>query len=275
MRFTVGQIPADPQVFHMVDDDGNARDLTAYSSLKAVMIKGDGGLVDPVGIIDPINPSLPDTVVLHWGTVTSPFPVAGTYQLQLQFKGPGNIDDYSATTTFIVDPVVGQLSIPTWCTAAEAGLITNKVMTEDNVVASQQIVETVTNRTPAASANIGKRDLIWLKRAVAYQAAWMLTQPDLFGRSAVQGVDQDGMRAMFSSKAAVYLAPLAIRAIKNLTWIKTKSLRVKTPFIDASLDGATNPLIDDSLWVWSPMPGMGGTADYSYPSWWPQTGWVS
>ncbi len=83
------------------------------------------------------------------------------------------------------------------------------------------------NRTESASAAISSRDLLSLKLATCYQAAWLPSQPDALTRVNVQSTTVDGESVRFGSEAQQNLAPLAIRALKNLSWKGSRTLRLR------------------------------------------------
>jgi hypothetical protein len=139
-----------------------------------------------------------------------------------------------------------------WGNPTDCANITGALVTDAQMAQAQNILDSVTNRTPAVSGSIAPRDLVWLKRALCYQAAWQLGQFDLFTRSDVDGVNQDGVTAKNNSRTANFLAPLAARTLKNVSWLKGKSLRMQTPFVDRS-GAATDPMIDDTIWNWQMM----------------------
>jgi hypothetical protein len=89
------------------------------------------------------------------------------------------------------------------------------------------------NRSQAASADISNRDLLSLKLATCYQAAWLPAQPDALTRVNVQSSTVDGESVKFSSDAQQNLAPSAIRALKNLSWKGSRTLVV--PGVDVPL----------------------------------------
>lgn len=82
------------------------------------------------------------------------------------------------------------------------------------------------NRSQAASASISNRDLLALKLATCYQAAWLPAQPDALTRVNVESSTVDGESVRFSSDAQQNLAPGAIRALKNLSWKGSRTLVV-------------------------------------------------
>jgi hypothetical protein len=129
-----------------------------------------------------------------------------------------------------VDPVAWTLAV------------TNQTVTAQQVMNAQQILNTWTNYTPEVSgANMQPQDLIWLRYALAYQTVWMAQQPGLLFRNAVNDVSQDGVAAHYPDEGAITLAPLARRSIKQLSWKKSRSLRVRTPFIDDQTPLSSDP----------------------------------
>lgn len=82
------------------------------------------------------------------------------------------------------------------------------------------------NRSEAASASISSRDLLALKLATCYQAAWLPAQPDALTRVNVESSTVDGESVRFRSAAQQNLAPLAQRALKNLSWKGSRTLVV-------------------------------------------------
>lgn len=128
-----------------------------------------------------------------------------------------------------------------WATATEVAEITGVTVTDAQLKAAQSVIELRIGRTETSpgglpSSWIHPRDLRWLKRAVAYQAAWMPAQPDYLTRSQTDGtVIQDGAHVNVT-KAGQYLAPLAIVALKKLSWRGTRSIHT-----ESTLSGTRGP----------------------------------
>lgn len=149
----------------------------------------------------------------------------------------------------------------TWATTAEVADITGVTVTEAQLIRAQHVIDIVSGRTYEIHALLVEenrtRDLYWLKLAVAYQAAWMLSQPDMFTRMNVTSVNQDTSQAQMGA-SALTLAPLARRALNRVSWKGTRSLQVQRP---GQITGpivlpAGSPVYDYD-WeepLWQPLP---------------------
>ena len=131
--------------------------------------------------------------------------------------------------------------------------MTGVTVTAAQLAQAQIVIDIFSGRTYAAEPRTGSRDKAWLKAAVAYQAAWMPTQPDLFGRldyTAVPG-------AAPVTGTGMVLAPMAKWALRRVSWLKSRSLHVRSPFLDGPGGFGANPLSEasDDAFAWSPMGG--------------------
>jgi hypothetical protein len=75
-------------------------------------------------------------------------------------------------------------------------------------------------------AAIGTRDQHWLKLAVAYQTAWLESQPDAFERIEVTEAGGATNRTMLTD-SSLQLAPFAKDALRRVSWLKSRSLHVR------------------------------------------------
>jgi hypothetical protein len=98
------------------------------------------------------------------------------------------------------------------------------------------------------------RDLEWLKRAVCHQAIWLAGQPGNAERTSATSVSQDGMSATLQDATAVVLAPRARRAVKNLSWMGTRSVRIEPP-VESTFEPWDTVDPPDS--AWTPLPAGG------------------
>lgn len=118
----------------------------------------------------------------------------------------------------------------TWATGADVVALTGAPADDVILAQAQALVELAIGRTEAmGTAEMTARDLDWLKKATAYQAAWIAGQPDLFTRMDVKSLAQDGMAATFNDGSLVY-APLTTRVLRNLSWRGTSRSVSVEPF---------------------------------------------
>lgn len=111
-----------------------------------------------------------------------------------------------------------------WATIEDVLNITGVdiTLTPEKLNAANSIVQLHTGVLDTATVHT--RDAEWLRQAVAWQAAWAAGQADLQQRSSATSVSQDGLSATLKDEAAVILAPAARRAIKNLSWMGSRSV---------------------------------------------------
>lgn len=155
-----------------------------------------------------------------------------------------------------------------WATTSEVGTYTGVTVTDSALAMAEADIEVYANRSPAASAGMGARDLRSLMLATCYQAAWRHQQVGVVGRQSVQTMSQDGMSVGYASEWQVTLAPMAARALKNLSWKSGRTQR--TPNVryprglgeyEASRGGALNPSFLDETFDansdWHDLEGWG------------------
>lgn len=111
-----------------------------------------------------------------------------------------------------------------WCTVSEAEAITGSSPTETNLSRAEEVIFLYTNVTVEASANLNFRDLRLLRNAVAYQAAWELRQPDLYGVTDVSSYSQDGESFVPANADALLLAPFARKCVEQLSWMRSRTV---------------------------------------------------
>lgn len=120
----------------------------------------------------------------------------------------------------------------TWCTVAEAAAITNETLTTGDLVAANQILEIWVGVTPDARDAIAKksaRNIRLLKKAEAFQAAWMKSKPALLERSDVDQVIQDSLQWAKSDQDSHVIAPLAKAAIQRLSFRGARTMMPLSP----------------------------------------------
>lgn len=152
----------------------------------------------------------------------------------------------------------------TWCTAADVLQLTGVTVDLPQVYIAnatlelhlgRTYVELVSNPDNGGKVKVGRRDIEWLRRACAYQCAWIAGQPDLFRRLDADAVPAGGGRPIVLKDRGLTLAPLARKALERVTWLRSRSLHVRSPFEDGL--GGINPNPDaesnDQYEPWSPL----------------------
>lgn len=139
-----------------------------------------------------------------------------------------------------------------WATAANVLAITGKTVTDSDALMASAVIDIYANRTEDASAGMSPRDLGWLMRACAFQAAWMPTQPGYLQRNSYAEITQDGMQIVYGKEWQVSLAPLAARALKNLSWKASRTQRLVSVRVPTGWSG--DPLLEeyDHRQNWTP-----------------------
>lgn len=133
--------------------------------------------------------------------------------------------------------------MPGWATAANVLNITGSTVTDEWAARASYIVETMTGRSPGDSPGVGTRDARQLGKATCYQAAWMLTQPDLFGRMDITQTGASSSSTTFVDTAMV-LAPLAKHALNACSWNQSHTIHVRNGMTRSCADE------DDEVDAW-------------------------
>lgn len=124
--------------------------------------------------------------------------------------------------------------------------VTGQTVTAQQVTLGQQVLNQFSNYTPESSGfNMNPNDLHLLRYAMAYQAVWQKSKPGLLQQGNYKQLSQDGLSVTLNGDEgvdrALMLAPLASRCLKQLSWQKSRSLRVRTPFIDDQTPLSSDP----------------------------------
>lgn len=118
-----------------------------------------------------------------------------------------------------------------WASVEEAASILGSLVqvpvSQADLDGAASIVEIYTGVTETTA--LGGRDSRLLKKAQAYQAAWMQAQVDLAGRSDATLVSQDGLQYSKGDQDMHVLAPLAKASIMRLSWMRTRTIDPLTP----------------------------------------------
>ncbi len=139
-----------------------------------------------------------------------------------------------------------------WATAANVLALTGKTVTDETVAEASAVIDIYANRTQEASGGMSPRDLGWLMRACSFQAAWMPSQPGFHQRNSYEETTQDGVQIVYGKEWQISLAPLAARALKNLSWKTSRTQRIVS--VRTPLGWTGDPLLEeyDHLQSWVP-----------------------
>lgn len=135
--------------------------------------------------------------------------------------------------------VAGDAPRSCWASVRDVAGLTGVVVTQQQLLQANAMVELRAGRTYLLSATrVGRGDTEWLRRAVAYQAAWLPGQPDAFQRMDLVQLSASG-RGGTLTPTAIGLAPLARWALGRVSWLRSRSVHVRSPFLDGT--GALSP----------------------------------
>lgn len=131
----------------------------------------------------------------------------------------------------VITTYLGQ---PCWCDIDQVSHMTGVVVTDLVMVRAQSLLELFTEiYADALPIYVTPRDYRHLQDALVYQAAWMAPRLDVFDAMDLSSVSQDGMSATFNAQPK-WIAPIAWRAIKQLSWFRTGRIRTEMDFQAAS-----------------------------------------
>lgn len=183
-------------------------------------------------------------IVIDWPTGESVLTKPGMYTIQASLVGLENREAVSPTA-FQVLPVTVEPKL--WASVADVKAITGKDVSEDVIYRAQAQVEVTTGLIAAMSylqgtvapvegaVAVSARDSHFLKMGVAYQAAWLDSQPDVYDRANITSIGQDGVSVQYADQGLI-LAPLSKKALNRLSWFGSRSIRTGSgPYSHASL----------------------------------------
>lgn len=146
--------------------------------------------------------------------------------------------------------------VDAWCSTEEVIAITGVTVTDVQLSQAQSSIEVFCNRIFTDAPRIRTRDLYWLGRAVAYQAAWEKNQYDLNARLDANQVQQDGIVASLNDRAMT-LGPRAKGALQRCSWMRSRTIHVRSPLESAGPYGNALSDASDDHQSWAPAGGLG------------------
>ncbi|MDQ0758700.1 hypothetical protein [Streptomyces canus] len=142
-----------------------------------------------------------------------------------------------------------------WASAQDVITATGVTVTDQQLAQAQSDIEIFTNRIWDDTPRIRARDLYWLGRAVARQAAWLAGQFGLETRLDATQIQQDQVSTTLQGDGLV-LAPMAARALRRVSWMRSRTVHIRSAVEGAGplVGNALSDAADDSL-VWAPYHG--------------------
>ncbi|GGW98725.1 hypothetical protein [Streptomyces chartreusis] len=142
-----------------------------------------------------------------------------------------------------------------WATVQQVNNVTGVSVTVQQLAQAQDDIEIFSGRVYEDTPRIRTRDLYWLGRAVARQAAWAAGQFGLETRLDATQIQQDQVSSSLKDDGLV-LAPMAARALRRVSWMRSRTVHIRSAVESASLP-VGNPLSDssDDSFVWAPTGG--------------------
>ncbi|MEL5958044.1 hypothetical protein AADR41_25355 [Streptomyces sp. CLV115] len=137
-----------------------------------------------------------------------------------------------------------------YATITEVADIAGVSVDDATIKKAQAIIETASGKPEELVSNT--TDLLWLKKATAYQCAYMEDDPtSVFEQPNMESVTQGESKMVFGDKD-VWLSPLAQKAIANLSWRKSRRIQLQ-PFgyrRELHRQSRESRRIAERLWSW-------------------------
>lgn len=137
--------------------------------------------------------------------------------------------------------------MPWGVSTADVLAATGASATVAQIAAADSVITIYLNRSSVASASMAPRDLATLRSAIAWQTVWQASQPGYTTRSQFDSLSQDGLSVQSTAQWAKILSPIAARALKNLSWKGSRTLR--TPNVNVPVGLGADFLLEESdIW---------------------------
>lgn len=117
-------------------------------------------------------------------------------------------------------------SVPTVITPDLVLAMTDATAQQADITMATSIVELVAGVSCQDLTVFAARNRAWIGKAIAYQAAWQLGQPDLFERVDVSSMSQDGLSMTPRDQLSLMLGPFARKALDRVSWRRSRTVRM-------------------------------------------------
>lgn len=129
----------------------------------------------------------------------------------------------------------------TWAAPADVLAVTGvNGATDAQLTICGYIIDLYQNHDYSNYLHVGWRDAKYLCQAVCYEYVWLQQQFDMFTRSEITA-EMEGRRMVSLGPEALKLGPLAKMALDRVSWRRSRSLHVKSPFQDGLSPISPNP----------------------------------
>jgi hypothetical protein len=228
-------------------------------------------LTDATGVAFVMSPEATDDITVNAPAAIAGAPVAGNVQYEWAEGDTAIQGAYVAS--FIVSYLSGRQTYPSqdfiniliqpgvtgvpavvspFCSIADVQNITGQSVQDISLTVAWSVIEGVIGR-PASELLISlddnatfvltTRDQYWLQKATAFQAAWVEANPDFWSAYDINNANQSGQSGTFNVDGLL-VAPMARRALRYVTWMKVRSVKIQRPFPYARI---INPTVNDNL----------------------------
>jgi hypothetical protein len=144
-----------------------------------------------------------------------------------------------------------------WASAQDTIDATGVNVTEPQLTQAQVTIEVACGRIFADTERLRERDLYWLGRAVAFQAAWIAGQFGLETRLDATQIQHDGITTTLAQDGLT-LAPMATKALRRVSWMRSRTIHVRAPIEGFGLVGNVLHEGNDDYEPWEPLREAGG-----------------
>lgn len=111
-------------------------------------------------------------------------------------------------------------------TIGEVIALTGVAVTDQDIYKAQALIETAAGVPEELIPVTATTDLLWLKKATAYQCAYMKDDPlGIFEQANVESITQDGGFKVVIGDRNVWLAPASEQALRNLSWRRSRGVK--------------------------------------------------
>ncbi len=222
----------------LTDATGAPIDLTSALSVTFSMaLEGSSDLTVDAATAEFVGSKSAGVVQYAWGDGDTDAP--GMYEAAFTVAWPTGSQTFPANDAIriLVQSNIGANEVPTapaFVTTADVKNITGRDVEAADLSLAWSVIEAIIGRPayellatdPGNAMTI--RDQYWLTKAVAFEAAWIVDNPDTFSNLDVSTINQSGQGGTLAADALV-VAPMARRCLRWVGWMKSRSVRIQRP----------------------------------------------